>query len=121
VDGGLIFELERLLVEFLRGEGDDHLRPAEKQGIDRGKRLPQVILHARAAENAAGDGLQHNRLVIERLILHAGDPVDGILQPAGDRPIVLGETMISPSALRMASAQATISAGKPVAFWISKL
>src|SRR5215467_18468 len=53
-DGRLILELERLLVEFLRGEGDDDLGPAEQDHVDRGQRLPQVILHARAAEDAAG-------------------------------------------------------------------
>src|SRR5215472_5829496 len=42
-DGRLVLELERLLVEFLRGEGDDDLGPAEKDDVDRGRRLPQVI------------------------------------------------------------------------------
>ena len=37
--------------------------------------------------------------------------------PPGIDQLYSGDTMISPSALRMASAQATISAGKPVAFW----
>ena len=41
--------------------------------------------------------------------------------PPGIDQLYSGETMISPSALRTASAHATISAGKPVAFWISKL
>src|SRR5215470_6277366 len=77
----LILELERLLVEFLRGEGDDDLGPAEKDDVDRSERLPQVILHARAAEDAAGGRLQRHRLVY---------PIDRVLQAAGDRPIVLG-------------------------------
>src|SRR5215831_15210495 len=73
-DGRLVLELERLLVEFLRGEGDDDLRPAEKDDVDRGQRLPQVILHARADEDAAGGRLQRNRLLLERLLLHARHP-----------------------------------------------
>src|SRR5712691_4877540 len=88
IDGGLILELERLVVEFLRGKGDDDLRAAEQDAVDRGERHSQVILHARAAENAAGRGLQRHRLVFERLILHARHPVDRILEAARDRPIV---------------------------------
>src|SRR5215510_973287 len=45
-DGRLILEFERLLVEFLRREGDDDLGPAEQDDVDRGQRLPQVILCA---------------------------------------------------------------------------
>src|SRR5258707_10939516 len=89
-DGRLILELEPLLVEFLRGEGDDDLGPAEQDDVDRGQRLPQMILHARAAEDPAGGRLQRHRLVLERLLLHARYPIDRILQAAGDRPIVLG-------------------------------
>src|SRR5262245_65999547 len=74
-DGRLILELERLLVEFLRGEGDDDLGPAEQDDVDGGQRLPQVILHARAAENAAGGRLQRHRLVLERLLLQARSPI----------------------------------------------
>src|SRR5438445_3507053 len=47
--GGLILQLQRLLVEFLRRECDDHLGPAEQQRIDAGEALAQMILHARAA------------------------------------------------------------------------
>src|SRR5215467_593809 len=65
VDGGLILELQGLLVELLRGEGDDHLGAPEQHGIDRGERHAQVILHARAAKDAAGAGLQRHRLVLE--------------------------------------------------------
>src|SRR5712691_6340272 len=79
VDGGLVLELERLLVELLRGEGNDDLGPAEQDDIDGGERHSQVILHARAAEDAAGAGLQQHRLVLERLLLHARHPVDGVL------------------------------------------
>src|SRR6266446_6943614 len=46
-DSRLILELERLLVEFLRGEGDDDLRPAEQDDIDRGHR------HLRRADDVA--------------------------------------------------------------------
>jgi len=42
-------------------------------------------------------------------------------RPPGIDQLYSGDTMISPSALRMASAQALTSAGKPVAFWMSKL
>src|SRR5262249_58484845 len=63
-DGRLVLELERLLVEFLRREGDDDLGPAEQDDVDRGQRLPQLILHARAAEDAAGGRLQRYRLVL---------------------------------------------------------
>src|SRR5262249_62288595 len=73
-DGGLILERECLLVEFLRGEGDDDLGPPEKDHVDRGQRLPQMILHARAAEDAAGGRLQRHRLVLERLLLHSLTP-----------------------------------------------
>src|SRR5580765_4370770 len=71
VDGSLVLQLQRLLVEFLRGEGNDHLGAAEQDDVDRGERHAQVILHARAAEDAAGTGLQRRRLVLERLVLHA--------------------------------------------------
>src|SRR6476620_5695064 len=89
VDSSLILELECLLVEFLRGKRDENFGAAEQDGVDRGERLPQMILHAGSAQNAAGGGLQRDRLVLERLVLHARYPVDGILQAAGDRPIVL--------------------------------
>src|SRR5262252_4046457 len=46
-DGRLILERERLLVEFLRGERDDDLGPAEQDDVDGGQRLPQVILQNR--------------------------------------------------------------------------
>src|ERR1700754_2343617 len=88
VDGGLILELERLLVELLRGKRDENLGAAEQDGVDRGERLPQMILHAGATQNTAGGGLQRDRLVLERLVLHARHPVDGILQAAGDRPVI---------------------------------
>ena len=42
-------------------------------------------------------------------------------RPPGIDQLYSGDTMISPSALRMASAQATASAGKPVASWMSWL
>src|SRR2546428_2196657 len=89
-DSRLILELEGLLVEFLRAEGDEDLGPADEDDVDRGQRLPQMILHARAAEDPAGGRLQRYRLVLERLLLHARYPIDRILQAAGDRPIVLG-------------------------------
>ena len=41
--------------------------------------------------------------------------------PPGIDQLYSGETMTSPSALRMASAQALTSGGKPVASWMSKL
>ena len=41
--------------------------------------------------------------------------------PPGIDQLYSGETMIRPSALRMASAQAFTSAGKPLAVWISAL
>ena len=40
-------------------------------------------------------------------------------RPPGIDQLYSGETMIRPSALRMASAQAFTSAGKPVVSWIS--
>src|SRR5260370_34852809 len=61
VDGGLVLELQRLLVEFLRGKFHDYLRPAEKHGGDRGGGPAQVKLHTRAAEDAAGAGWQRRR------------------------------------------------------------
>jgi hypothetical protein len=42
-------------------------------------------------------------------------------RPPGIDQLYSGETMISPSAPRMASAQALTSCGKPVSFWMSKL
>src|SRR5215510_1648862 len=89
IDGGLVLELDRLLVELLRRKGHDHFRPSEQVRVDRDQRLPQVILRARAAEDATGGRLQRHWLVLERLILHARHPVDRILQAAGDRPVVL--------------------------------
>ena len=41
--------------------------------------------------------------------------------PPGIDQLYSGDTMISASALRMASAQAFTSAGKPVEFWMSTL
>src|SRR3954447_22725536 len=76
VDGGLILELECLLVEFLRGKRDENLGAAEQDGVDRGERLPQMMLHAAPAQKAAAGGLQRDRLVLERLVLHARHPVD---------------------------------------------
>src|SRR3954468_17002087 len=52
VDRGLILELERLLVELLRGKRDEDLGATEQHGVDRGERLPQMILHAGSAQNA---------------------------------------------------------------------
>src|ERR1700745_1425953 len=63
VDRRLILELQGLLVKLLRGKTEDHLGPAEQKRIDRSQRLAQVMLHARAAENAAGGRLQRHRLV----------------------------------------------------------
>ena len=42
-------------------------------------------------------------------------------RPPGIDQLYSGETMITPSALRMASAHACTSAGKPVVSWISRL
>src|SRR3954468_8868924 len=87
VDGGLILELECLLVEFLRGKRDENLGAAEQDGVDRGERLPQMILHAGPAQNAAGGGLQRDRLVLERLVFYSGHPVDCIFYAPGGRPV----------------------------------
>src|SRR5512144_398156 len=88
VDGSLIFQLERLLVELLRGKRHENLGTAEQNDVNRGERLPQMILHPRSAQDAAGGGLQRDRLVLERLVFHARHPVDGVLQAAGNRPVV---------------------------------
>src|SRR4030088_138104 len=85
VDGGLIPELERLLVELLRGKRDQNLGAAEQDDVDRGERLPQMILHARSAQDAAGGGLQRDRLVLERLGLPARHPLSGRFQATRDR------------------------------------
>ncbi len=42
-------------------------------------------------------------------------------RPPGIDQLYSGDTMMTASALRMASAQATTSAGKPVEFWMSAL
>src|SRR5215467_7950607 len=55
--GGLVGQLERLLVELLGREGHEHFRADQHHRLDRGQALPQVILHARAAEEPAGAGL----------------------------------------------------------------
>ncbi len=89
VDGGRIGERERLLVELLRREGHDHFGLAEEQSVDRKQNLPQMILHARATEDSSGGRLQRHRLLLERLVLHARDPVNRVLEAAGDRPVVL--------------------------------
>src|SRR6516162_1224350 len=120
-NGRLILELERLLVEFLRGEGDDDLGPAEQDDVDGSQRLPQMILHARAAEDAAGGRLQRHRLVLERLLIMRDTQSIAFLRSPGIDQLYSGDTMTSPSAPRMASAQAFTSAGKPVVFWMSKL
>src|SRR5258705_4006614 len=64
VDGGLILELERLLVELLRGKRHENFGAAEQEDIHRCKRLPQMILHPRFAHDAAGGGLQRDRLFL---------------------------------------------------------
>ena len=56
--------------------------------LDRGEALAQVILHARAAEQAAGAGLDRHRLAFERVVLHARGPVDGVLEAARNGPVV---------------------------------
>src|SRR4051812_2338789 len=86
--GRLIGELERLLVEFLGRESDEYLGPDEDYGFDGRQRLAQMILHARAAENTAGAGLDRHRLALERVILQTRGPVDRVLQASGDRPVV---------------------------------
>jgi 2-keto-4-pentenoate hydratase/2-oxohepta-3-ene-1,7-dioic acid hydratase in catechol pathway len=89
IDSALVLQLQ-LVVEFLPGEGDDHLGPAEQHNVDRGQRLPQVVLHACAAEETGRGRLQRHRLAGERLVLHARYPIDRVLQHAGYRPVVFG-------------------------------
>src|SRR5258705_13618410 len=89
VNSGLVLELQRLLVEFLRSEGYDHLGAAEQDDVDRGEGHAQVILHARAAEDTAGTGLQRRRLVLVRLAPPSRNPADCVLQPTGDLPDVI--------------------------------
>src|SRR6266446_1654393 len=57
--GRLILQLQGLVVELLRRERHNDLRPAEQDRIDRCQRLPQMILHARGAKQAACARLPH--------------------------------------------------------------
>src|SRR3984957_19520159 len=87
VDRDLILELERRGIELLRRKTHDHLGAAEPHDVDRGERLAQMILRARAAEQATGGRLHRGRLAGERLVLEARGPVDRVLEPARDRPV----------------------------------
>src|ERR1044072_1654855 len=73
---GFVLELERLLVELAPGHADEHLGPRERERLEEHHDLAPLILHAPAAERAACDRLDRNRLVLERLVLHARHPVD---------------------------------------------
>src|SRR6185503_18894412 len=119
VDGGLILELERLLVEFLRGKRDENLGAAEQDGVDRGERLPQMILHAGSTQDSAGGGLQRDRLSLNGWSFMRDTQSMAFFRPPGIDQLYSGETTITPSALRIASAHACPSAGKPVVSWIS--
>src|SRR3979411_764252 len=59
VDGGLIPELERLLVELLRGKRDQNLGAAEQDDVDRGERRPQLKFDRGSATHLDGGG-QHS-------------------------------------------------------------
>src|SRR5882724_5702725 len=87
VDRGLI--LQRTVGELVRRHVDDHLGLAEQLRVDRLHDHAEVILHARTAQEAGRRRLDADRLVLDRNLLVAGDPVDGVLQTARDRPIVL--------------------------------
>src|SRR5205807_589713 len=83
--GRLVGEFERLLVELFGGEVDEHFRLDEELRPDRGERLAQVILHARAAQEPGRARLHRHRLALERLVLEPRNPVDEIFEPARDR------------------------------------
>ena len=93
----------------------------KQNGVDRGQRLPQVILHARAAEDAAGADCSATGLSLNGWSFMRDTQSIAFFSPPGIDQLYSGDTMITPSALRMASAQASASAGKPVEFWMSKL
>src|SRR5215831_12733447 len=88
VDRGLVLELERLFVEFLLRHADEDLRPIEHEPVEKYHALAQVILHASAAERTPSGRLQCDRLVGKRLVLQAGDPINCVLETAGNRVIV---------------------------------
>ena len=87
IDRALV--LQRAIGELARRHVDDHLGLAERLRVNRMHHHAEVILHARAAQQARCSRLDAYRLVLERNLLVAGDPVDGVLQTARDRPVVL--------------------------------
>src|SRR5579863_4380964 len=84
----LVLELAGLVVEFLHGAADEDFRLVHRQGIEKDHAATQIILHAATAEKTGGRRYQRDRLIGERLVRHARDPVDGILQSSRDRIIV---------------------------------
>jgi hypothetical protein len=67
---------------------DEHFRRSEDGCVEERQRHPQVVLHASASERTASRGLDRNRLVPERLIFQPRHPVQRILEPARNRPVV---------------------------------
>src|SRR5215213_2168688 len=88
VDTRLVLELQRLLVELLHRHADEDFRPQEYQRLDEHHDLAPLILHPPAAERTAGDRLQRDWLVLERLVFHPREPVDCVLQAARNAVIV---------------------------------
>src|SRR5215212_8277088 len=74
VDRGLI--LQRTVGELVRRHVDDHLGLAEQLRVDRLHDHAEVVLHARAAQEAGRRRLDADRLVLDRNLFVAGDPVD---------------------------------------------
>ena len=86
-DSRLVLQLA-LVVEFVLRSTDEDFRRIEYDGVEKNEHRPHVILHARAAERPLRRRLNGNRLVLERLVLQPGRPVDRILERAGDGVIV---------------------------------
>src|ERR1700719_2316649 len=61
---GLVLELQRLLVKLRLRQADEDFRHAEHEGVQIRQRHAQVILHACAAEWAAGCRLDRYRRVL---------------------------------------------------------
>src|ERR1044071_2907652 len=78
----------QLAVGELRGRHvDDHLGLAEQLRVDRLHDHAQVILHARAAQQSRCGRLDAHRLVLERDLLIARQPVDRVLHAARRPPV----------------------------------
>lgn len=84
--GHLVGELA--VGELVLRLGDHDLGLVDRTAIEEHQGLAKLVLGARRAEDAHRGAEQGDRLGGEGLRAHAGQPVDGVLQHAGDAVVV---------------------------------